>query len=103
MGVPSMFEGDPASIANDISGANDKPDNPGNSYLAGSPGIATHMFEPYQQYIPEAMNSNQPIYDPTSILRAYAQNMPAFLSASRPPEVPTINASSSLSTKQQSK
>lgn len=41
------------------------------------------LFEPYQQNMPSEYFGNQPINDPTSILNAYMQNMPAFLAASR--------------------
>lgn len=44
-----------------------------------SPGL----FNPYQQHMPAAYFGSAPINDPTSIINAYMQNMPAFLQASK--------------------
>jgi len=46
-----------------------------------------HLFDPYQQYIPEAMNTNQPIYNPTAILQAYQKHLPEFIKAAQGPDV----------------
>jgi len=76
----------------------------------GSPAVATtpatlpystpsNLFEPYQKYIPEAMNSNAQITDSSAILRAYSQNLPEFRAAAQPSQTPPI--SQSLGSRQQ--
>jgi len=54
----------------------------------------TSLFEPYNRYIPQAMNSNQPITDPSAILQGYQQHLPDFrLAAQGPPGAPPISES----------
>jgi hypothetical protein len=60
-----------------------------------------------QQYMPSEYFGNQPIYDPTAILNAYAKNMPEFLKATNgvldepvtPPVAPSKSNPSILSPK----
>lgn len=42
-----------------------------------------HLYDPYFQYMPKSYFGSQPQTDPSAILKAYMQNMPAFLQASR--------------------
>jgi len=59
--------------------------NPNPSTAANSPvryaQIAPNVMQPYNQYMPQQYFGNKPIYDPTAILQAYAQHLPAFLEA----------------------
>lgn len=48
----------------------------------------SQLFEPYKQFLPAEMNSNQQITDPTAILKAYQANLPAFQQASMGTRVP---------------
>lgn len=43
----------------------------------------SQTFVPYDLYMPDVYNTNQPIYDPTAIIQGYMNNMPAFLKASQ--------------------
>lgn len=60
------------------------------------------LFKPYEKFIPEAMNSNQPIRDPSAILAAYRANLPEFQSAAGLNN-PLPAQGSSLSERQQGK
>jgi hypothetical protein len=75
--------------------------NSGTITTPTTPAYSTpsNLFEPYQKYIPEAMNSNAPITDPSAILRAYSQNLPEFRAAAQPSQTPPI--SQSLGSRQQ--
>lgn len=49
-----------------------------------NPSTTANLFKPYQQFMPPEYSGNQPINNPTNILQAYMQNMPAFLNAAKP-------------------
>lgn len=42
-----------------------------------------NLFQAAQQHMPASYFGNQPINDPTAILNAYMQNLPAFLASTR--------------------
>ena len=51
---------------------------------ASALGASTpNLFKPAQQFMPAEYHGNSAIRNPTAILQAYMQNMPAFLNASR--------------------
>ena len=49
----------------------------------GSPDL----FKPYYADMPAEYHGDQPIYDPSSILNAYMQHLPAFMNASKPVDI----------------